>query len=377
MIITQEWTLMKVDQPYCKHCQAPQNQHTAHWLWLYDEEDNVGRAGIVTNASTQCKLVHYVEFWDDMQKQQWAEERATKKPVPYENYYKITLHDFKQDKILLNKEQTTLLQQHSSRSPVTLSKEERKRTRALYNEIATRTFLLKLSKHRLSQLAKMANKERERRYVHSKTPKYGNLNKGFTQEELEKFFKHCTNEKTTMIFQLMAYLGLRIGEAVSLPIKNIDLENKQLYVQTQKADTADSLYLHEKIYRLLQEYINKHQHEINASGYLFPVVKSVSSHPYISPIWARRCFSQALKKAKLDAIYCLSKDSDFQTKRGLHRLTTHSLRHYFITTVYKNTKDPVIAQKLARHKKLQTTQIYINISNNDLEKAIRKTFQDA
>jgi hypothetical protein len=52
-------------------------------------------------------------------------------------------------------------------------------------------------------------------------------------------------------------------------------------------------------------------------------------------------------------------------RRPLYRLTTHSLRHYGIWTVYEKTKDPHLAQKFARHKHLDTTLKYLRKSRKE------------
>lgn len=49
----------------------------------------------------------------------------------------------------------------------------------------------------------------------------------------------------------------------------------------------------------------------------------------------------------------------------------HALRHTGITNVYKRTKDVLLAQRVARHKSIQSTMIYASPSDQDVEDAMR------
>jgi len=73
-----------------------------------------------------------------------------------------------------------------------------------------------LSKHELENLIKRLSKIKKKKYLRSKDTKYGNLNKGFTEGELRHFFNCCKNPKGHLAYQLMANLGLRVGEVVRI-----------------------------------------------------------------------------------------------------------------------------------------------------------------
>ena len=77
------------------------------------------------------------------------------------------------------------------------------------------TNLEDLSQDRLKKLITAVSETRKKKYGRNNTKKYGNLNKGFTDEELNKFFKFCSHPKAYACFYLMANLGLRVGEVVN------------------------------------------------------------------------------------------------------------------------------------------------------------------
>jgi hypothetical protein len=60
----------------------------------------------------------------------------------------------------------------------------------------------------------------------------------------------------------------------------------------------------------------------------------------------------------------------------MYRLSTHSLRHYYITKIYKKTLNPVITQKCARHREFKSTSCYINLDPKDAIEALDSTFGD-
>ncbi|MFP3949498.1 MAG: hypothetical protein ACLFUZ_00180 [Candidatus Micrarchaeia archaeon] len=55
------------------------------------------------------------------------------------------------------------------------------------------------------------------------------------------------------------------------------------------------------------------------------------------------------------------------------RLTTHSLRHYAITNhSKKNNGNVVLVNKFARHRRLQTTMVYIYTNKEELYRSIER-----
>jgi site-specific recombinase XerD len=57
------------------------------------------------------------------------------------------------------------------------------------------------------------------------------------------------------------------------------------------------------------------------------------------------------------------------------RITPHSFRHYFVTSVLRGTGNLRVAQELARHSNIQVTQRYTHLSNEELDKAYYEVFE--
>jgi integrase len=97
---------------------------------------------------------------------------------------------------------------------------------------------------------------------------------------------------------------------------------------------------------------------------------------HVSPHWLRREFRDVIVKCGLDDVYAKSDEHEKRCKnRDLHRLTSHSLRHYFISKIYNNTKNPIHTQKLARHQDFKSTQVYIFANKEELSGSLKDTFE--
>jgi len=220
----------------------------------------------------------------------------------------------------------------------------------------------------------------QKRKKRRKYTKYGNINKGFTEKELKRFLSSTKSSKSYLAFYLMSHLGLRVSEVVSLRLSDIDFINNKVRISTLKAKTGDFLYMEVGVRKLLKAWVRKYPKEIEkASGHiLFSSNKQRISHP-ISANWLRNEFRETCLISNLNEFYDYAEDDNNPRQKGvrkLHRLTTHSLRHYFITKVYNHCKNPLLTQKLARHRSFKSTEVYININYEKLGKVIEEIMEN-
>jgi len=204
-----------------------------------------------------------------------------------------------------------------------------------------------------------------------------NINRDFSEEELEKFFGVIGNKKHLMCFKLQAYLGLRISEAVKVNINDIDFKRRKIRVYSEKTKEMDFLHLHDLGFDTVQNWVRSRAKEIEEhDGYL---IYSDYRKWHVSKDRMRSFFREYLEKAGLDDAYveiatvgkqCYGK----APSRKLHRLSTHSLRHSFITKIYKKTLNPIVTQRCARHRSFKSTSCYINIDPKDCIDAMDRAF---
>jgi integrase len=237
-----------------------------------------------------------------------------------------------------------------------------------------------LGKHRIEELRQVIDRHYAKRFKGKRrTPKYGNLNKGFTDNQLNVFFKAIDNEKYRLLFSYQANLGLRVGEVVKLNIKDINQQTRELTVFTEKAKTVDTLIIPLKLFEETQTYINCFSLEIRqAKGYIFfrDPSKSNREEPYLEPNYVRKVFRHYVQEARLNEdAYALSDEDRGRTQRQLHRLTTHSLRHYAITKFAKQVNgNLVLTSRFARHSEPSITMTYIAKDKEQLYAEIDRAF---
>ena len=65
----------------------------------------------------------------------------------------------------------------------------------------------------------------------------------------------------------------------------------------------------------------------------------------------------------------------FLSKELVGKITPHSFRHHFVTSVLRGTGNLRYAQELARHENIETTKRYTHLSNDELDKAYYDVFE--
>jgi len=236
-----------------------------------------------------------------------------------------------------------------------------------------------MPKHHLVEIRKMIMKTFRKRFQRSRIPKYGSLNKGFTEQELIKFFRVVDNPKFRLLFSYQAQLGLRIGEAVRISVKDIKFESRELVVKTEKAMTLDALLIPAPLFQETLDFIQAHAVAIEkAQGCVFfkEEGKSRLDQPFLAENYARKMFRLYAQRAGLLEVYDQSDESrPNRAVRSLHRLTTHSLRHYAITKFAQQTNGNIfLTSKFARHTKPATTMVYISTDRKALYQGIDGAF---
>jgi integrase len=206
------------------------------------------------------------------------------------------------------------------------------------------------------------------------------MNKGFNEQELEAFFNVIDDPKMHLLFSFQAVMGLRIGEAVCVNIKDINLRTRELRIFTEKSKKTDFMLIPIQFFDLVIKYIDSYEKDIaEAKGYLFfsfaPGRRTPDTESHIMTHTAREAFRKYIKKAKLEEIYGYTTSSK---PRPLYRLSSHSLRHYAITNFCrKNGGNAVLTSKFSRHTNLQTTMIYIHTDKNELYESIERANDDS
>jgi integrase len=234
-----------------------------------------------------------------------------------------------------------------------------------------------LPKHRLKLLSKAVRSELQRRYPDHHKRKYGpTLNRTFTDYEFHRLLQHTKKPKAVLAFKLLRYLGLRIGEVVTIRLQDIDWLNKTIIIHTEKSNTIDTLPLHDHIFYDLREWVNQHHEAIlNHDGYILYSENGYWIRSHISKDWLRNYFSACRADAGLNQTYAMTNEPPGRPSRRQYRLTTHSGRRTFATELWHLTRDVKIVQLSLRQTDPKSVDPYIHIGTEEVHEIIRQGFR--
>jgi len=166
----------------------------------------------------------------------------------------------------------------------------------------------------------------------------------------------------------LADTGLRVHEACNLRRGDIDW-NEGRAVIIGKGDKQAVVRFSSRALDALKSYLSIRAALDGASGHPLPSLPLFARHDKgagkkIKPITTttgRNIVSQRVRQALGD--------------EAEGRITPHSFRHYFVTTVLRASGNLKLAQELARHASIQVTQRYAHLSNDELDKGYHDIFE--
>jgi integrase/recombinase XerD len=142
--------------------------------------------------------------------------------------------------------------------------------------------------------------------------------------------------------------GLRVSEAVSIKVNDLDLNERIGRVISGKGKKDRLIILSNNIIEHIEKYLKKREKKGYKSEFLFNV-KNPEKH--ISIRQAQKIIQKAAKKANIKK-----------------RVFCHALRSSFATHLLESGVDIRVIQELLGHSNLQTTQRYTKVSTEQIKK---------
>lgn len=159
-----------------------------------------------------------------------------------------------------------------------------------------------------------------------------------SKSEIEKIINTIKNQKHKLLIALSYGAGFRVSEAISLKIKDVNLEELTIHIKGAKGNKDRITIFPEKIKpELIDSMALK-----NKNDYVFASERGGK----LTDRTAQKIFENAKNSAKIQ------KDATF-----------HSLRHSFATHLLENGVDVRYVQELLGHQNIRTTQIYTKVTN--------------
>jgi integrase/recombinase XerD len=163
-----------------------------------------------------------------------------------------------------------------------------------------------------------------------------------SQEQVTRFFECVACIKYRAALMLCYGSGLRVSEAVSLKISDIDSQRMLLHVRQAKGGKDRYAMLCQPLLAALRAYCRATKAHHHRSGFLFPSWGPTGHMSAGALAGACRLAAQQAGIAK--------------------RVTVHTLRHCFATHLLENGTDTRIIQALLGHSTIETTARYTQVS---------------
>jgi integrase/recombinase XerD len=178
-----------------------------------------------------------------------------------------------------------------------------------------------------------------------KTPKRSQkLPVVLSQTEIKNLLDKTENLKHRLIIELLYSTGLRLSECINLKYSDLDLNDGIGWVRLGKG-SKDRIFIISGIFKKdLLDY--KEKNGSDGKGYIFLVNGKKMTYRGI-----QHAIKVSAQRAGID--------------KPVH---VHTLRHSFATHLLENGVDIRKIQKLLGHSNLQTTQIYTQVSNEEIKK---------
>ena len=175
----------------------------------------------------------------------------------------------------------------------------------------------------------------------------------------------------------LADTGLRIHEACKLKCADLDLnEGKAMIIG--KGNQQAIVRFSSRSIKAIRDYLQEREALDKESQQAMHTLPVFSEHrgrkiTSITTATGRTIVARRVKEA-VDAIN-ETRDSDNKIlPYVVEKITPHTFRHHFVTTVLRQKGNLKIAQVMARHKSITSTQIYAHVDDVELDKEYYDTF---
>ncbi len=165
----------------------------------------------------------------------------------------------------------------------------------------------------------------------------------------------------------LADTGLRVHEICQLRRGDVDW-NEGRAIIIGKGDKQAVIRFSARSMRALKDYLIARQKLDGASGRPLPSLPLFARHDKGAGKKVKPISTATGRNIVIDTVRrILGEDA-------VGKITPHSFRHYFVTTVLRASGNLKMAQELARHSNIAVTQRYAHLSDDELDRGYYEIF---
>lgn len=165
-----------------------------------------------------------------------------------------------------------------------------------------------------------------------------------TKKEIKDLLDKTENVKHRLLIELLYSTGLRLSECINLKYGDLDLNDNIGWVRKGKG-SKDRIFIISDLFK--KDLISyREDHGFDKDGFIFEV-----NGRKMSPRGIQHAIKISAERAGIN--------------KDVH---VHTLRHSFATHLLENGVDIRKIQKLLGHSNLSTTQIYTQVSSDEIKK---------
>lgn len=192
-----------------------------------------------------------------------------------------------------------------------------------------------------------------------------------TELEVEKMRAVLTDDREKLIIEMLLSTGCRVTELSQILLSEIDGTKILIHGKGQK---DRYVYLNARAELTLKTYLQQRK---DNNPYLFPRMKSIAEIPrkgisqkaYIS-WWKKPEFISEEQHITKDSIEIITKR--VAKRAGVEQANPHKFRRTCATMALRRGMPVEQVSKMLGHEKLETTQIYLDLTEDELEQAHKK-----
>ena len=182
------------------------------------------------------------------------------------------------------------------------------------------------------------------------------LPRTLTRDEIERVRNSAANSENPLaepIITLLLDTGMRVSELCSLDMNNLDLEDKSARIYGGKGNKDRLVLYTKKTVDSMNAWFGSRRMQVETKSPVGDDADAVflsTRSSRVAPRYIQKMMDSIADSAKIPR----------------SRLTPHTLRHNFATGLLERGVDLVSIQRLLGHSNIQTTRIYLDISDQTL-----------